>query len=230
MMPSSAQHPADPGRLGRRERNKHTTRSELLAAARRLFAERGLNDATIEDLTAAAGVAKGTIYGYFRSKEDLALAVVRLGFLELEILVRARLGRGGSPRERIARIVSAHAEFFSRNPDLMRVFHQVRGVLKFNRTEWRPLRGALANHIGVLAELLLDGRAGAGSRALALRQARAVFGALSGIMSVHASLYPGSRRPMLPRDAVRGIVLLALSLAIRQASRLVAAPARESDR
>src|SRR5512134_631564 len=139
---------------GRRALNKHLTRTELLDAARRLFAERGLYEARIEDLTAAAGIAKGTIYGYFRDKEELALAVVSLGFAELQQLVMERLGHEGTRAERIGRIARAHAEFFTRNPDLLRVFHQVRGVLKFNRPEWRPLRGALAAHLHVLADLL----------------------------------------------------------------------------
>ncbi|HUK63923.1 MAG TPA: helix-turn-helix domain-containing protein, partial [Dongiaceae bacterium] len=47
---------------GRREHRKHATRRELLIAGRRLFAERGLYDSRIEDLSRQAGIAKGTLY------------------------------------------------------------------------------------------------------------------------------------------------------------------------
>jgi TetR/AcrR family fatty acid metabolism transcriptional regulator len=197
---------------GRRELNKLVTRAELLAAARRLFAERGLYESRIEDLTAAAGIAKGTIYGYFRGKVELALAVVTLGFLDLERRVAACAGEGGPRAARIARIVRAHADFFARNPDLMRVFHQVRGVLKFDRPEWHPLRGVLSAYLRALAALLREGQRAGAPRGSATRQARALFGALSGVMSVQASLHPRSRRPLLSHEAIRGIVLLTLSL------------------
>jgi AcrR family transcriptional regulator len=48
---------------------------ELLDAAERLFAERGIDETTIEDITRAAGVAKGTFYLYFASKEHVLAAL-----------------------------------------------------------------------------------------------------------------------------------------------------------
>jgi AcrR family transcriptional regulator len=215
--------PTRRARPGRRERHKHRTRVELIAAGRRLFAERGLYEARIEDLTTAAGIAKGTIYGYFEGKEELALAVVTLGFQDLQRLVRSRVGGMGLPARRIARIVGAHGEFFARNPDLLRVFHQLRGVLKFDRPEWRPLRGALTGHLAVLAELLHDGGRAGATRATAARQARALFGAISGILSLHVALRPALRRPVLTRAFVRAIVLLTLSLASRASARAATA-------
>ena len=226
-MSSTAQDTEDPTRWSRRERNKHTTRTELISAARKLFAERGLYEPRIEDLTAAAGIAKGTIYGYFSSKEELALAVVRLGFRELQGLVRERLRRSGPSGDRIVRIVRAHVDFFARNPDLLRVFHQVRGVLKFNQLEWRPLRRPLAGHIEVLADLLHEGQPLPGPRRRTLRQARAMFGAISGVLSMDASLDPGVRHAPLSREALRGIVLLTRALGAPRAPRRADSPMRE---
>lgn len=48
---------------------------ELLDAAERLFAERGIDATTVEDITRAAGVAKGTFYLYFGSKEHILAAL-----------------------------------------------------------------------------------------------------------------------------------------------------------
>jgi AcrR family transcriptional regulator len=59
--------PTAPGRAAvRRERER-----EIVSATRRLFDERGLQDAPIEDIARAVGITKGLIYRYFSSKEEL---------------------------------------------------------------------------------------------------------------------------------------------------------------
>jgi AcrR family transcriptional regulator len=55
---------------------KETTRERLLAAAAQEFAQAGFERASVDAISLAAGYAKGTIYNYFPSKEDLFLAVV----------------------------------------------------------------------------------------------------------------------------------------------------------
>ena len=49
---------------------------EILAAARSLLEQRGPEAMTMEEIAAAAGVAKGTVYLYFQSKDDLILALI----------------------------------------------------------------------------------------------------------------------------------------------------------
>jgi AcrR family transcriptional regulator len=55
----------------RSERRPEERREEILDAAVRVFVDKGVVDATVADITAAAGVAKGTFYLYFESKEHL---------------------------------------------------------------------------------------------------------------------------------------------------------------
>lgn len=57
-----------------RERKKATTRRQILDAAVRLFSERGFEAPTIDEIAAAAETGKGTIYNYFRTKEDILVA------------------------------------------------------------------------------------------------------------------------------------------------------------
>jgi AcrR family transcriptional regulator len=52
-------------------------RDELLGAARTIFAERGDHETTVEEITRAAGVAKGTFYLYFSEKREIFLAIIR---------------------------------------------------------------------------------------------------------------------------------------------------------
>jgi AcrR family transcriptional regulator len=58
------------------ERRREQTRSYLLGAAARVFAERGFHGATLDEVAAAAGFTKGAVYSNFKSKDDLFLALL----------------------------------------------------------------------------------------------------------------------------------------------------------
>jgi AcrR family transcriptional regulator len=60
---------------GRRERKRNETHQKLLGCALRLFGERGFANTTVEDITEAADVGKGTFFNYFPSKEHILLHV-----------------------------------------------------------------------------------------------------------------------------------------------------------
>lgn len=66
---------------GRRERRRTETRERIFRAALRLFAQRGFLNTTVEDITEAADVGKGTFFNYFPSKGHVlqALAEIQLG-------------------------------------------------------------------------------------------------------------------------------------------------------
>lgn len=59
-----------------RKVDRTARRSEIAAAASRVFAERGVANTSVSDIVKAAGVAQGTFYLYFETKDDVVLAVV----------------------------------------------------------------------------------------------------------------------------------------------------------
>src|SRR5215510_4476592 len=69
--------------LGRRHRRKQETRQQIFQAAMNLFAEKGIFGTTVEEITEAADVGKGTFFNYFPSKEAIlsALAERQLGVI-----------------------------------------------------------------------------------------------------------------------------------------------------
>ncbi len=195
---------------GRRERRKRATRAELVLAGRRLFSEKGLYEAKIEELTRHAGIAKGTLYGYFADKDDLARAVVAEGFAALGAQVAARTRRARGLDDAVRGLVSAHIAFFEANPDLMRVFHQVRGMLKFDRAEWRPLRTTLASFLDGLAGTLGRTPEGAAlSPSLRRALAELLFGSISGAVSGQAARRPGAALVPARGRLVEALVALA---------------------
>lgn len=79
--------------------NKQTNRRrDILAAAERIFGIKGYSEASIDEIAVEAGVAKGSIYNYFKSKNDL---FIQLFIEEMEVL---RVGIG----EVIGQEISAH--------------------------------------------------------------------------------------------------------------------------
>lgn len=91
--------PARP--LSRRERHSAAVRQRLFDAAMHLFAQRGFQATTVEEITQAADVGKGTFFNYFPSKEELltAFGEIRLG------KVRGALEAAKQGREPIATIL-----------------------------------------------------------------------------------------------------------------------------
>jgi AcrR family transcriptional regulator len=70
-------------------------RGALIAAARDLFAQRGYHDTTVDDITRAAGVAKGTFYLYFEEKREVYHEVIR-SFMQLIKEIGASVGAPGT--------------------------------------------------------------------------------------------------------------------------------------
>jgi TetR/AcrR family fatty acid metabolism transcriptional regulator len=100
------------------------TREELLEAGARMFAERGYHHTTVEDVVAAAGVAKGTVYWYYRSKKALFLGVLeRAATVYREELIETA-GPARSPVARLERALEGTLRFARRRPDLCRLYFQ----------------------------------------------------------------------------------------------------------
>ena len=79
---------------------------EILAAARRVMDQRGLEALTMEEIATAAGVAKGTVYLYFRGKEDLIRALVSQVAENLLKDLQVIMARPLPPQEKLTQVVT----------------------------------------------------------------------------------------------------------------------------
>lgn len=78
---------------GRRARKKAATRDLIVETAIRLFSAHGIDAVTVDQIAAAADIAKGTIYNYFPAKEDIVVAFM----VDVEARVQAQAQRGAVP-------------------------------------------------------------------------------------------------------------------------------------
>jgi AcrR family transcriptional regulator len=114
----AAPHP--PAAIGRRQRRAAETRLRIFRCALELIAERGLANVTVEDITEAADVGKGTFFNYFASKDHVVgvMAEIQLGKIR-EAVERVR-PRSQKTEVVLRRMVRRLAEEPGRSPNLAR--------------------------------------------------------------------------------------------------------------
>jgi len=77
--------------------NKETKKLEILQAAMRVFAEKGIFKSRMIEIAEKAGVGKGTVYEYFRSKEEIFAAAFSLIYEKTQITIDAALKQENDP-------------------------------------------------------------------------------------------------------------------------------------
>lgn len=141
--------------LSRRERRRKETRERIFRAAMTLFSERGFNATTIEDITEAADVGKGTFFNYFPGKEHVlgVFAEVQRGKVDAA-LATARTGQE-PVRETVFRLIHSLAEYPSRSQILTRSL--LIALLSSDDVRER-LMTVLQEARGILAEVFIIGQ------------------------------------------------------------------------
>ncbi len=136
------------------EQSKAENRGRLLAAAADEFARKGLEDANINEISLAAGFAKGTVYNHFPSKEALFLAVVEEA-CELAAAGARNVSTDAPTRERLCAALASDVEWARSHEAFARVL--VREVLTPNPRLYPRVLEAAAPFISRVQEILADG-------------------------------------------------------------------------
>jgi AcrR family transcriptional regulator len=103
---------------------------EILEAARKLFARKGFQNTTMDEIAEAAGVAKGTVYLYFQSKRDVYLEALRCGFAGLTEEMMRTMDAAPTAAEKIRAFVNARVHYAERNRDFVAIYHAEFGNLR----------------------------------------------------------------------------------------------------
>jgi AcrR family transcriptional regulator len=108
---------------------------EILRAARQLLEERGLEAMTMEEIAGVAGVAKGTLYLYFQSKDDLIEALITQVAENILRDLESNLMAPGTPADKLPRMVSVLLGYLNRERMLFPIYAR---ELLGGRRESRP--------------------------------------------------------------------------------------------
>src|ERR1700756_1986121 len=108
----------------RRERQSHERRERLFRAAMGLFARKGFAETTVEDITNAADLGKGTFFNYFPSKEHILLAFGEMQLAKLKAVI-SEAQKSDRPMPEVLRtLVLRMTEEPIRNPAIVRALLQ----------------------------------------------------------------------------------------------------------
>lgn len=107
----------------KREANKAQKKEAFLDAAKKLFAKKGFENTSIDEVVKHAGLTKRTLYQYFQSKEDLFYAVALKGARQLYEASIDALHRGENARDKIRLANLAHLSFYKEHPDSFQILN-----------------------------------------------------------------------------------------------------------
>lgn len=153
-------------------------REAILKAATQVFAQRGFFNAQVADVAKAAGVAAGTVYLYFRGKDDLLVSLFERTMKDAIAAGRDALAGATDPRDRLSRIARLHLERLGRDRDLAVVFQvELRQSTKFME---RFSSSYLREYLGIIRDAVEAGQAAGLFRrdVSATTAAKILFGAL----------------------------------------------------
>lgn len=114
---------------GRREERKAQNREKLLAAARRVFAQKGLGAATVRDVVRETDLATGTFYNYFADKEEIFRALLEDFSAKARAAVRGERMREGSLEQRVESAYRAYFELVVEERELFGVLVRNAGAI-----------------------------------------------------------------------------------------------------
>jgi AcrR family transcriptional regulator len=193
----------------RRSRRKSDRRLQLLAAAERLFAERGFLAVRLEDIGAAAGVSGPAIYRHFANKESLLVEL--LVGISTRLLAGARevRSRESDAAAALDGLIDFHLDFTLGEPDLIRI--QDRDLAYLPAAAERRVRRAQRQYVEVWVGVLRELEPGLAETDARL-MAHAVFGLLN---STPHSLKPAdgnAARATRSRAVMRAMTVAALTV------------------
>ncbi len=109
----------------RKEREKERRRQQIMVAAKRVFSEKGFNKATMEDIAQEAELSPGTLYLYFKNKEELyaSLSLRILQYLHIRV-EHVNDEKGSGPMEKLDALTEAMYDVYEFDPlIIINMFH-----------------------------------------------------------------------------------------------------------
>lgn len=147
-----------PARNGLSTRAAVTDKREaILRAAIKVFASKGYFNSKVSDIAGEAGIADGTVYLYFRSKDEILHSIFDRAMAEFIAEGKIELGAIAEPAAKLTRIAQLHLEKLGADRDLAIVFQvELRGSTKFMQ-EFSA--AGFGEYLDIIRQTIEDGQA-----------------------------------------------------------------------
>ncbi len=138
------------------EKSRNGKSEAILRAAAKVFARSGYFNAKVSEVARAAGVADGTVYLYFKNKDDLLTSIFSWAMGEFLSRARAELADAADPREKLRRFAHLHFLLLEQERDVAIVFQvELRQSTKFMEQFSTTY---LAEYLQMLREIIEEGQ------------------------------------------------------------------------
>jgi TetR/AcrR family fatty acid metabolism transcriptional regulator len=133
------------------ENDNDETDAAILAAAKKIFGERGFHDTVVVDVAEEAGVGKGTVYRRFGNKSDLFSGLVCEETNHLIERLQEGVDRSTSLEELVQSIITVHFDLFEESDEIIRIFVE-EGLSNFGEWQedvverWTEFRSLMAEY------------------------------------------------------------------------------------
>jgi TetR/AcrR family fatty acid metabolism transcriptional regulator len=131
-------------------------RAKILRSATKVFARNGFYHSKVSEIAREADVADGTIYLYFKNKEDILISIFEESMDEILRLTRDEIGKDQDALSRLRRFVRLHMTLMEKNPRLAEVIQvELRQSSKFMK-EYKNVK--FLEYIQFIAEMIEQGQ------------------------------------------------------------------------
>jgi TetR/AcrR family fatty acid metabolism transcriptional regulator len=107
--------------LSQKRKREKSRREEIIKAASNLFSKKSYHDVTMEQIAMEVGVAKGTIYLYFESKENLYLGILEHTFETIESILEKEIAKEDPAPQKLKKMLRLIFQFYFQNLDVLRI-------------------------------------------------------------------------------------------------------------
>lgn len=130
--------------MNNRQPRKSGRKGEIIQTAAKLFSNKSYHDVTMDQIAQEVGVAKGTIYLYFDSKEKLYLEILEDTYEEIESILEKEIAKSDPAPQKLKKILGLIFQFYIQNMDVLRILsrdetHLIREHYEFTE-HWRLRR------------------------------------------------------------------------------------------
>lgn len=140
----------------RSAQHKTKKREKIIEAAVKVFAEKGFFTANVKDVAREAGVADGTIYLYFKNKDDVLISLFEQKMDGILQHIRAQLQGMDDPLEKLRAFVKVYFELIKNDKQLAEVFQvELRQSSKFLKDYHNQ---KFIDYLNIIGEILEDGQ------------------------------------------------------------------------
>ncbi len=171
---------------------RHEKVDVIFQAAVKVFADSGFDQAKMDDIAKEAGVAKGTIYYHFKSKEDLFVGLMTEGAQKLIDFAKRKIAPHDSPTGQMQALLESHVHFYVENAMLAKLLLSEAFGTKSRQHQFRI---KINEYLQLIADILKKGTETGEFKVKHVSEAASAFFGAASVLVLQKLYNPGESEP-----------------------------------